>query len=296
MTVGHAPDIPRASRRSFLYVPGDRRDRLDGAFRRHADALIIDLEDAVALRRKDEGRSVLGEWVSAQSPPTCPLWVRINSTSLQQDIEAVVTSAVTGVVVPKAEPRSLAEVDRLLSDREQQLGLPDGTFRVIPLVETAGALVAAAELARSPRVHRLGLGEADLVADLGVMPSESREELTSLRLQLVVASAAAGIGAPIAPASTDFQDLDALRRSTETLLRLGFRSRTAIHPAQVPVINSVFTPTDDEVRRAREVLSSYEAAEQAGQGVSLDSDGAMVDLAVVRSAREVLDRAETEPT
>jgi citrate lyase subunit beta/citryl-CoA lyase len=286
------PRAPRKSGRSFLYVPGDRRDRLEGAFRRSADALILDLEDAVALHGKAEARSTLGQWLTAQTSPSCPLWVRINSTSLQMDINAAVTAAVTGVVVPKAESQSLDEVDRLLSNREQQLGLARGTFQVVALIETARALLSAVDVARSPRVQRLGLGEADLVADLGLVPSEGREELTSLRLHIVVASAAAGIGAPVAPASTDFRDLDALRRSTQTLLRLGFRARTAIHPAQIPVINSVFSPTDDEVRRAREVLASFEAAEREGKGVSVDADGTMVDLAVVRSAREVLERAE----
>jgi len=116
--------------------------------------------------------------------------------------------------------------------------------------------------------------------------------MAPLRLQLVVASAAAGIAAPVGPTSTDFRDLDALRASTRALLRLGFRGRTAIHPAQVPVINEVFSPSPEEIEAARRLVTAYEDAERQGRGVLTDDHGRMVDVAVVRSARDVLARAE----
>lgn len=119
-------------------------------------------------------------------------------------------------------------------------------------------------------------------------PSDSREELAPLRLQVVLASAAAGIGAPVGPTSTDFRDLLALRASTEALLRAGFRARTAIHPAQIPVINEVFSPSPEEVAQARRLV---EAFEQSPAGAMTDADGRMADVAVVRSARELLSRA-----
>jgi citrate lyase subunit beta/citryl-CoA lyase len=139
-------------------------------------------------------------------------------------------------------------------------------------------------------VSHLALGEADLCADLRVVPTD--DVMRPLRMQAVVASAAAGIDQPTAPVSTDFEDLDALRTSTIALRDAGFGARAAIHPAQVAVINEVFTPTDNEVAVARDVLARFEAA---SGGVTVDADGRMLDEAVVRSARRVLARARTSP-
>jgi citrate lyase subunit beta/citryl-CoA lyase len=281
----------RASARSYLYVPGDQRDRLDKAAGRGADALIVDLEDSVAIAAKATARQTVAAWLSEQKQRQCQVWVRINADSMEEDLAAVVGTGVDGIVLPKAEPPALVDLDHLLADFERQHSLTE-PLGVIGLIETARGLLAALEVAGSPRVRHLGIGEADLVGDLRMRPSPGREELTSLRLQVVVASAAAGIGAPVAPTSTDFRDLDALAESTEALLRLGFRARTAIHPAQVAVINKTFTPSPEEVGRARQIVDSYEAVVRRGGGVLTDVDGRMVDIAVVRSAREVLDRAD----
>lgn len=273
--------------RSWLYVPGDRRDFLDAATSRGADALIVDLEDAVPPAGKDAARAIVSGWLPDRPPAGPQLWLRLNSGSAEPDV-ALVTAAVAGVVVPKAVPALLADVGELLGKRERALGIPAGRFAVLALIETAPGLLAAQRLASMPRVAHLGIGEADLCAELRLRPSASREELAPLRLQLVVASAAAGIGAPVAPASTDFRDLDALRASTEALLRAGFRARTAIHPAQVPVINEVFSPSPEEVAEARRLVGAFDASPS---GVITDAHGRMVDIAVVRSARELLGRA-----
>jgi len=285
---------PGGSARSYLYVPGDRRDLLDKAEGRGADALILDLEDAVAVAAKPEARSAVSDWLSArqqtQQYDRVEVWVRVNADGVEEDLDAVVGPILRGVVVPKAEPAVLHEVDACLSRLESQRQV-EQPLALIGLVETACGLLAARGVAVSPRVHRLGIGEADLLAELRVVPSATREELTSLRLQVVVASAAAGIGAPIAPTSTDFRDLAALRQSTEALLGLGFRARTAIHPAQLATINEVFTPSAEQTERARRVVEAYEAAERQGTGVGTDEHGRMVDVAVVRSSREVLERS-----
>jgi citrate lyase subunit beta / citryl-CoA lyase len=279
------------SARSYLYVPADRRDRLDGALNRGADALIVDLEDAVPLGGKDQARANLVDWLRGQRAPGCQLWVRVNSTCLELDVATAVTSEIAGIVVPKADTATLARVGELLGEREHELAIARGSVLVMALIETAAGLVSVHDIARSPRVRQLGLGEADLTAELRLQPSAERAELASLRLQLVVASAAANIGPPVGPASTDFRDLDRLRRSTLALRRLGFRARTAIHPAQVTIINEVFTATDAEVAAAHQQLAAFEAAERRGSGVLTDDAGMMIDAAVVRSAREVIERA-----
>lgn len=295
-TLGTVPNLrSHQSARSYLYVPGDQRDRLGKATSRGADALIVDLEDAVAVDRKAAARRTVAEWLSGQGERRCQIWVRVDAENLADDLDAVVGPNVDGIVLPKAEPPLARTLDGLLTDLERRRGLAR-PLAVIGLVETARGVLAAADLAAAPRVCRLGIGEVDLAAELRMRPGPDRYELTSVRTQIVLASAAAGIGAPVAPTSTDFRDLASLRASTEALLRLGFRGRTAIHPAQIPVINDVFTPTPEEIERARRLVAAYEAAQGAGAGAFVGEDGRMVDLAVVRSAREVLDLAGTRQT
>lgn len=281
--------------RSYLYVPADRPGMLAGAAGRGADALIVDLEDAVAVARKESARRTLAGWLAGEPELQCELWLRINPGAASHEITDAVVRQVTGVVIPKAEPEALAEVHAVLCACERAAGVTAGHTQTLPLIETARGLLAAAEIAAAPRVARLGFGEADLAADLGIAPGPGGEEFTSLRLQVVVASAAAGIGAPAGPAATDYHDRAALRDSTGALLRLGFRARTAIHPAQVPTINSVFTPSADEVARAKRLVAAFDEAARRGDGVITDERGRMVDVAVIRSARETLARAALEP-
>nr|BFE78220.1 hypothetical protein GCM10020093_008210 [Planobispora longispora] len=161
-----------------------------------------------------------------------------------------------------------------------------------PLLESGAAVLAAAEIARAPRVVRLQLGEADLRADLGVEPGPDERELLWARSQVVLASAAARIAPPLGPVSTDFRDLDRLRASTLALRRLGFRGRACVHPAQIAVVNEVFTPTGEELERARRLVERFEAS---GTGVVLDDAGRMVDEAVIRQARRTLAAASRWP-
>ncbi|MFG1927214.1 HpcH/HpaI aldolase/citrate lyase family protein [Cryptosporangium sp. NPDC048952] len=265
--------------RSYLYVPGDRADRLLGARARGADALIVDLEDAVAPARKAEARALVADWLTPEPGPQ--IWVRINAESVAQDVAAVARPGLDGIVVPKADPELLAEVDARLTAEGSDAAL-------LPLIESAAGLLRVAEVAAAPRVLRLGIGEADLIADLGLRPGPDRAELAPVRLQVVVASAAVGIARPLGATSTDFRDLDAFCESAHTLARQGFRGRTAIHPAQVPVIHDVFTPTDDEVATAQDIVARFD---EAGGGGAVDAKGRFLDAAVVRSAREVLSLA-----
>lgn len=268
-------------------MPGDREDRLRSATGRGADALILDLEDSVGHDAKGEARRLVASRL-AEPPDGLELWVRINATSLTEDVAAVAAAPLRGFVLPKAERDTVAAADAALFAAEQRLALPAGRFRMLALVETARGMLEATQVASAARVDHLGIGEADLIAELRLRPSEDRAELAPLRLQVVLASAAAGIAAPVAPTSTDFRDLDAFRRTSERLLALGFRGRTAIHPGQVAVINDVFTPRPAEVEEARRLLERFQAS---SSGVAIDDHGRMVDEAVVRSAREVLARA-----
>ena len=289
--------------RSYLYVPGDRPDRMTGALERGADALILDLEDAVAPDNKVTAREhvsrfladVANRYDAAAAAASGPkFWVRINAGDMGLDDVAMVVpeggAVLAGFVVPKVD--SIDDLDELSRELEILEAANDRDDLPIPLcalLETADAIFDARDIALHPRVVRLAIGEADLSAELGVelTPGDERELLTA-RSMVVMASAAARIDPPTGPVSTDFRDLDAYRASSVALLRLGFAGRSAIHPAQVPIINEVFTPSAADVERARVQLAAFAAA---GGGACVGPDGQMVDEATVRRARRLLGRA-----
>jgi citrate lyase subunit beta/citryl-CoA lyase len=275
--------------RSYLYVPGDQPDKLAKAAGRGADALILDLEDAVAAPAKAAARNGVGAFLR-EAPAGPQWWVRVNAETVADDVTAVAGPGLSGVLLPKSEPALLAVLDEALTAAERAAGMAAGSVAVMALIETARGLVAAEEVAAGPRVVRIGLGEADLAGELGLQPGPDKEELWPLRSRIVVASAAAGILPPVGPVETAVRDPERLLRTTHLLLRQGFRARTAIHPAQVPVINEVLTPSSEELAAARDVLDRLDAAVAQGSGVALTADGRFIDEAVARSAREVVAR------
>jgi citrate lyase subunit beta/citryl-CoA lyase len=278
--------------RSYLFVPGDRNDMLSKAATRGADAIIADLEDAVAPAKKPHARGTVASWLDQAQGELPELWVRINNVPglLADDIAAMIGPHLTGIMVPKV--RTVAELDEvssLIDSQEVAAGMPAGSVRLMPIVETAAGLLAVAGLATATRVTRLMIGEFDLAADLGIDATDDPVMLP-MRLAVVVASAAAGIEPPLGPVSADFRNLDALRAHTEDLSHRGFGARPAIHPAQVPAINEVFTPGPDDLAHARLVVDRYDAALASGSGATTDVDGTMLDEAVVRAARRTLER------
>ncbi|MEU0563352.1 CoA ester lyase [Dactylosporangium sp. NPDC006015] len=279
--------------RSYLYVPGDAPAKLDKALDRGADALIVDLEDAVPLAGKARARAIVAAWL-ADLPAAGPaVWVRVNPGPAGfDDVRAVVGPRLAGVCLAKAgSAAEVAALGTVLAAAEEERGLPVGAVPVVPLLETATAVLDAAQIARAPRVARLQIGEADLRAELGVTLGPDERELLFVRSQVVLASAAAGIAAPVASVSTDYRDLPALRASTVAFRRLGFVGRACIHPAQIPVVNEVFTPSAVEIAVAADLVERFDAAVSSGAGVLVGADGRMVDAAVVRAARRVLDLA-----
>jgi len=195
-----------------------------------------------------------------------------------------------GVYLPKVA--SVEEVEwlaDLLGNVEEAAGMQQGAMQIAALVETARGLLALNEIATGPRVAHLALGEADLAADLGMDPSPDGRELASIRSAVVVASAAADINPPIGPVDTDPTNLDHLGETSLALRRMGYGGRAAIHPDQIPVINSSFMPNDDERRSALDTVARFEAA---NGGVTRASDGSLIDAAVVRRARLLLESAE----
>ncbi len=267
--------------RSYLYVPGDDPRRIEKALATGADAVVIDLEDSVAPNRKEEARNNAATVL--ESAPARPVFVRINTPGSEfaaRDIAAVAALHLSGLRLPKVES---LEIVRLVAQTLEALRSEAG---IQCLIESALGLELALEIARShERVGGISLGEADLAADLGVRDEAG---LLYARSRIVSASRAAGLPGPVQSVYTRVNDLDGLRRSTEEGKNMGFVGRSAIHPSQVPIINEVFTPTEEEVAEAQELLERLEGEAESGTGAFVLEDGRFVDRAVVESARRTL--------
>ena len=273
--------------RSYLYVPGDQPDRLAKCLERGADYVIVDLEDAVPADRKKEGREIAGEWIAENAAHANQIWVRVNnSEDLAADLHAVITAPIVGLLFPKCETvEQLAALDVIVSNIEKERGIPLRSITVSALIETAEGVLNARELARGPRVSRMQVGEYDLKADMSVELGQDEKEFLYVRSYVVLCSAAAGINPPIAPVGTDFKDLEAFRQSTIEHARMGYFGRTCIHPAQVAIVNEVFTPSAEVIAEAHDMIDRNDAQ---GGGVLTDAKGRLLDEAVIRSARRVV--------
>ena len=284
--------------RSFLQVPGNKPELFAKAAAGRADALILDLEDAVPMHGKDEARAAVGAWLRGESerreaPPNSrsaqQLWVRVGSENLATDLRTIAGPAVDGIFLAKCGTVALREAADILTGLEAGGLLVPYAVGIIGLIEDAAAMVDLASVTECNRILTLAIGEVDLMADLRMARSASTEPaLDALRTRIVLACAASGLSAPVAPTSTAIRELDAFEESGRKLHDLGFRSRTAVHPSQVDAINRVFTPTPEAVAAARELLSTFD---NSGEAVSVDRSGRMVDAAVIRAASETVSRA-----
>jgi citrate lyase subunit beta / citryl-CoA lyase len=269
---------PLALARSFLFVPGHRPERFAKALASGADAVIIDLEDAVPLDAKLAARAALmAAWPDFDLAQRARLLVRVNpfgTTWHQADLSAVASLTGLGaVMLPKAEsPEQIAHA-------VQTSGLP-----VLPLIESAEGLGQMDCMARSPGVLRLVLGHIDLQADLGLSCGPDEAELAPVRLALVVASRRAGLPSPVDGVTTATTNAEVLARDAQRSRRFGMGAKLCIHPAQVDGVHQALAPTEAECDWARRVL----AAEVAAGGGAFSVDGKMVDPPVLLLARKLL--------
>lgn len=273
--------------RSWLYVPGHRPDVAAKAVAGEADAVVIDLEDAVPADRKAEARE--GAFQTLAEGPAKPVWVRVNPLSSDltaDDVRAVAHPALSGVRLAKTESADeVTELAELLSGAGCEP-------RVQCLIESALGLERAFELASHPAVVGIGLGEADLAADLGAGDDLG---LLYARSRCVTAARAAGLAPPPQSVWTDVGDLDGLRESTLQGRSLGFFGRSAIHPRQLPVIHDAMRPSAGEVEHARALVEGLRHAEARGDRAVVLPDGRFADPAVVERARRILALAERFP-
>jgi citrate lyase subunit beta / citryl-CoA lyase len=286
--------------RSLLFVPGDDAKKLDKAMACGADALIVDLEDSIPAQGKANARmraaAFIGEAGKVARRPR--LLVRINgiATGLADaDLDAVVPARPDAIMLPKAEGGpDVVRADAKLSAREAIAGLPDGSIRMVAIAtETATALFLVGTYSgASARLEGLTWGAEDLSAELGAETNRDGEGrfLDPYRLAraLCLAGAAAARVQAIDTVAVDFRNAAALRQESEEARRDGFTGKMAIHPAQVPIINEIFTPSAAALAEARAVIAAFEANPDRG---TVGIDGVMYDRPHLERARQLLARA-----
>ncbi len=280
--------------RSFLFVPGNRIDRIEKAFASRADGVIIDLEDAVTVSQKGAVRDQVGIFLKTASRRN--IFVRVNAAEtsfFDQDIENVTAAALDGIVVPKVErPEMLQEVDRKLTDLERRKSIPERRIHLVPMIETGLGLSRAREIGTStPRVIAIAFGAGDLTLDLGARLSKTGEELLFARSFLVLSCRLAGVSPIDAPYMIDVKDVEGLKAEAQRSRQLGFRGKFCIHPSQVEPVNEIFSPAQEEVARAEKIVKAFEQAEGKGEG-AIALGGEFVDLPIYHRAKKLLDFAK----
>jgi citrate lyase subunit beta/citryl-CoA lyase len=281
--------------RTVLFVPGDRPDRIPKAYASGADAIAVDLEDAVAASAKARARESAARAIAALDLSDTTICVRVNALSTglaEDDLRALVPvlGAVDLVVLPMTSDRAaVTELAGLLADAETRAELPPGRVAIMPLIETAAGVLAAKQIAAADdRVHTLAFGPADLSRELGVTPTADGTELFHARSQVVLAAAAAGRVPPIDGPHLDLADPDGLARSAAQARRLGFGGKQVIHPAQLAAVRRAFAPSPAELAWARDVDQAFREAERQGVGSIRLADGSFVDYPIAHRARAIL--------
>jgi len=286
--------------RSLLFVPATGGKKLDKAMASGADAVIVDLEDSVTADHKEASRRSAADFLrdAVKLNPRPRLLVRVNgfATGLTDaDLDAVVPVRPDAILLPKAEGgASVVHADAKLTAREAINGLPDGTIKIIAIAtETATSLFLAGTYSgASARLEGLTWGAEDLSADLGAEVNRDAVGRFFAPYQLARALCLAGAAAAqvqaIDTVAVDYHNISAVKRETEEARRDGFTGKMAIHPAQVPVINEVFTPTPEAIARARALIAAFEA--NPGKG-TIGIEGVMYDRPHLARAQQLVARA-----
>ena len=284
--------------RSLLFVPAVSPRKVAKALASAADGVILDLEDSVAVSEKQAARE--GAAAALAGPRKLPVFVRINamSTGLSDaDLAAIAPFAPNGIIVPKVERADECDdLDKTLDRLESQHGAVPRSIEIMPIVETARGLVSVLAIAEAtPRIRRLTFGAIDLALDMDIDLADESGPVAHARFAVALASRAAGLDRPFDSAFADFVDLEGLRRSALRARAFGFQGKGCIHPAQVEIVNTVFTPTKVELDRARAIVEAFEVAVADG-AASVSVDGAMVDYPMAARARKTLAAARTNRT
>ncbi|OCP15878.1 MULTISPECIES: CoA ester lyase [unclassified Ensifer] len=277
--------------RSLLYVPGSSPRFLEKAHQRGADAIIIDLEDAVAVNEKDAARAALARTVPMVGRGGAQVIVRINThdeMTMLADASAACEAGARALYIPKvSSPEILHRLDRHLQPLEAAANRSRTWFA--PLIEDPAGLLNATSIAAGPRVFALSAGGEDLATSMGAQPTP--EVLRVPKLMIHYAAKAAGVlSFGLLRSTADYADKAALSAAIREAKDFGFDGATCIHPSVVPLLNDGFSPSEEELDRARRLITAADDAAQAGIG-AFTFEGKFVDLPIVTRARALLARS-----
>ena len=280
--------------RSWLFAPGDSERKMEKATAGTADIVLLDLEDAVAEAEKPKARSMVSAFLKANAAQRARLWVRINplqGAHALADLVAIMPASPGGIMLPKVRGRADVELlDHYLTAFEAMAGAHQGDTKVIVLItETAEGMFTTGNYAGAPRVVAMTWGAEDLADAVGASENRSEDGSYGFTYELarslcLLGSAAAGVAA-IETIQGDFRDETGLRKRAAQVRRAGYRGMLAIHPAQVDVINETFTPSDEELAGAREIVDLFAANPTAG---AIGHKGAMLDRPHLARAQALL--------
>jgi len=286
--------------RSFLFAPGNVARRVEKALTLDADAVIVDLEDSVALAEKAATRKAVA---AALERPRRPRgYVRVNAPSSVfcfDDLTEVLHRGVEGVVLPKVESAAdLHAIDWVIWNLERSRGIAEGSIDLMPQIETAAGVhrIDRVLQARSLRpykgpwrVKRVAFGAADYSHELGLTVGLEETELAEVRARVVLASRAAGLEGPIDSPWFHFKEAGGFARALERSRRGGFQGRLCVHPDQIAPVNAAYLPSGEELARAERIVAAFKQAEAKGEA-AVQVDGEMVDYPVAYRAQALLDR------
>jgi citrate lyase subunit beta/citryl-CoA lyase len=282
-----------ALRRSLLFVPGGEPRKLERADSAGADTLVFDLEDSVELGSKERARALVAERLAAGTGDS-ECVVRVNgchTSYFESDVIELVAAGARSLMLPKSSPATLAQARLHLASVEQRLALEAGCVRLLGLVETANGIASLQRLLNEPaRLDAVCFGNADFSLDMGLADGDlSAGVVYHARCSLAIAAVAMSVVA-IDGVCLAFRDDAAFESEARAALGRGYTGKLCIHPTQVAIANDVFTPTSEQIARARRVVDASAAAERAGQGV-FSLDGSMVDAPVLGLQQRLLERA-----
>lgn len=282
-------------RRSMLFLPGNTPNILQNGDALGADAVIFDLEDAVAPDQKDAARILVRNTMTYLDFSRVEVIVRINSVDTdfwKKDLETILPLKPSLIMPPKSScAQDVLTADAYMSQLEDRLGFARNTVRLIPLIETALGVENAYQIAScTPRVAAIFLGGEDLTADLQCKRTKESQEIEYARSRMVCAARAAGVDVYDTP-FTDVNDDEGIRIDAEKAKSLGFTGKSAISPRHVPVINEVFSPSQRDIDYAYEVMEAIRRGKEEGRG-AVALRGKMIDAPVVSRAKRVIETAE----
>lgn len=277
-----------------MFVPGHNEKLLGSAAHSSADALILDIEDSVMPDfNKQVARDRIAHKVNSGLFGSKPVFPRINdreSGHLLRDVMSLAIEGVAGFVYPKAKRgEDVYFFGKLLETIEYERNFPIGTFKIVPLIETTAAVLNAQDIcSASGRVIAVAYGCEDFLADLGGACDSEKRNLFTPRAMIAMAAKAAGV-IPVDTVHTDVHNLEDLEESLKLARVLGFEGMLVLHPKELPIVHRYFTPNEEEVGEARQMLRLYEEASRAGKGVAI-LEGKFIGPPMVIAARKILER------